>query len=48
VARGLAAALSDWEATSTRALAFHRRVAERFTWPRIVEAYLAVYQGAAG
>ncbi len=45
VAQGLAAALDSWEATAARALAFHSCIGERFTWPKVVEEYAALYRG---
>jgi glycosyltransferase involved in cell wall biosynthesis len=45
VAQTLAWTLENWETTATRALAFHQRVQERFTWQKVTEAYLALYRG---
>ncbi|MBL7064921.1 MAG: hypothetical protein ISS49_12055 [Anaerolineae bacterium] len=44
VAQALAWTLETWEATAARALAFHQRIQERFTWPKVTEAYLALYR----
>jgi glycosyltransferase involved in cell wall biosynthesis len=45
IAQALAWALENWETTATQALAFHQRVQERFTWPKVTEEYLVLYQG---
>ena len=45
VAQALAWTLENWKTAATQALAFHRRVQERFTWPKVTEAYLALYRG---
>jgi len=45
VAQALAWTLENWETAATRALAFHQCVRERFTWPKVTEAYLALYRG---
>jgi len=45
VAQALAWTLENWETAATQTLAFHRRVQERFTWPKVTEAYLALYRG---
>jgi len=45
VAQALAWALENWEAMTTRALAFHRRVQEQFTWPKVADEYTALYRG---
>jgi glycosyltransferase involved in cell wall biosynthesis len=44
VAQALAWTLETWEATAARALAFHQRIQARFTWPKVTEAYLALYR----
>jgi len=44
VTQALAWALDNWEAMTARALASHRRIQERFTWPKVTEAYLALYR----
>jgi glycosyltransferase involved in cell wall biosynthesis len=45
VAQALAWTLENWETAATRALAFHQCVQERFTWQKVTEAYLALYEG---
>jgi glycosyltransferase involved in cell wall biosynthesis len=44
VAQALVWAMENWETTARQTLAFHRRVQERFTWQKVTEAYLALYQ----
>jgi glycosyltransferase involved in cell wall biosynthesis len=41
----LAWTLENWETAARQALALHQRVQERFTWPKVTEAYLALYRG---
>ncbi len=45
VAQALVWTLGNWKTAATQALAFHQRVQERFTWPKVTEAYLALYRG---